>query len=238
MQTMRCHAVAPARAARAQAAKLLAPLRISASPLSPCSSAPQPTAPTAARRAVQCAASTGKFFVGGNWKCNGTHASVEKLVSDLNAAAAAVPGDVDVVVAPPFLFIDWVRANIKAPFQVSGRGVFEHVAGVTARLGNERGARKKSGPRSATVAATAVARRGKRTTPLKQPSKTLKTKTKTSKGLRPKLLAQVRRRLHGRDLRRDAERRGRPLGHHGPQRAPLLVRRVEQVCRREDRACS
>jgi hypothetical protein len=129
MQTMRCHAAAPARAARAQAAKLLAPLRISASPLSPCSSPSQPPscAPTAARRAVQCAASTGKFFVGGNWKCNGTHASVEKLVSDLNAAASAVPGDVDVVVAPPFLFIDWVRANIKAPFQVRvrARGVFD-----------------------------------------------------------------------------------------------------------------
>lgn len=30
-------------------------------------------------------ASSAKFFVGGNWKCNGTHASVEKLVADLNA---------------------------------------------------------------------------------------------------------------------------------------------------------
>ena len=28
----------------------------------------------------------GKFFVGGNWKCNGTLESVKKLVSDLNAA--------------------------------------------------------------------------------------------------------------------------------------------------------
>jgi len=71
---------------------------------------------------VRCAASTGKFFVGGNWKCNGTHASVEKLVDELNAAAATVSAtDVDIVVAPPFLFIDWVRANIKGPFQVRGR---------------------------------------------------------------------------------------------------------------------
>jgi triosephosphate isomerase (TIM) len=133
MQTMRCHA-APARAAarRAQAALPLA-MRSAACPAQPtqCSSsaraaagvmvglAPRPS-PQQQRRAVSCAASTGKFFIGGNWKCNGTHASVEKLVSELNAAAATVPSDVDVVVAPPFLFIDWVRANIKGPFQVRG----------------------------------------------------------------------------------------------------------------------
>jgi triosephosphate isomerase len=125
MQTMRCHA-APVRAVRAHAARAArsAFLRTSA-PLpssSPCSPSPalllRSSGSSAHRRSVQCAASTGKFFVGGNWKCNGTHASVEKLVADLNAAASAVPSDVDVVVAPPFLFIDWVRANIKAPFQV------------------------------------------------------------------------------------------------------------------------
>lgn len=60
-----------------------------------------------------------KFFVGGNWKCNGTHASVEKLVNDLNAGG--VPSGIDVVVAPPFIFIDWVRANIKGEYHVAAQ---------------------------------------------------------------------------------------------------------------------
>lgn len=57
--------------------------------------------------------------MGGNWKCNGTHASVEKLVNDLNAGG--VPSDIDVVVAPPFIYIDWVRANIKGEYQVAAQ---------------------------------------------------------------------------------------------------------------------
>jgi triosephosphate isomerase len=57
--------------------------------------------------------------VGGNWKCNGTHASVEKLVADLNAGE--VPSDIDIVVAPPFIYIDWVRANIKSAYEVAAQ---------------------------------------------------------------------------------------------------------------------
>jgi triosephosphate isomerase len=64
-------------------------------------------------------ASKAKFFVGGNWKCNGTHASVEKLVAGLNAGD--VPADADVVVAPPFLYIDYVRANIKGAYAVAAQ---------------------------------------------------------------------------------------------------------------------
>ncbi|KAI8464706.1 MAG: Triosephosphate isomerase [Monoraphidium minutum] len=72
-----------------------------------------------ATRRVQCKASSAKFFVGGNWKCNGTHASVEKLVADLNAGD--VPSDIDVVVAPPFIYLDYVRANVKPAFQVAAQ---------------------------------------------------------------------------------------------------------------------
>lgn len=60
-----------------------------------------------------------KFFVGGNWKCNGTHASVEQLVMGLNAGR--VPSDIDVVVAPPFIFLDWVRANINGQYDVAAQ---------------------------------------------------------------------------------------------------------------------
>nr|XP_016438157.1 PREDICTED: triosephosphate isomerase, chloroplastic-like [Nicotiana tabacum] len=37
-------------------------------------------------RAVVTMAGSGKFFVGGNWKCNGTKDSISKLISDLNSA--------------------------------------------------------------------------------------------------------------------------------------------------------
>lgn len=75
--------------------------------------------PSGSPRSVQCQASKAKFFVGGNWKCNGTHASVEQLVKELNDGE--VPTDIDVVVAPPFIFIDWVRANIKPQIKVSAQ---------------------------------------------------------------------------------------------------------------------
>lgn len=57
--------------------------------------------------------------MGGNWKCNGTHASVENLVHDLNRGS--VPSDIDVVVAPPFIFLDWVRANVSGSYQVAAQ---------------------------------------------------------------------------------------------------------------------
>jgi triosephosphate isomerase len=44
---------------------------------------------------------------------------VEKLVTELNDGA--VPSDIDVVVAPPFIFLDWVRAHIKSEYQVAAQ---------------------------------------------------------------------------------------------------------------------
>jgi triosephosphate isomerase (TIM) len=70
-------------------------------------------------RAISCSASNAKFFIGGNWKCNGTKASVSKLVSDLNAGS--VPSDVDVVVAPVALHIQQVLDNLKSPYQLAGQ---------------------------------------------------------------------------------------------------------------------
>lgn len=87
----------------------------------PSSSCPHPNTPPPPppRTLHPLQASSAKFFVGGNWKCNGTHASVEKLVADLNAGA--VPSDIDIVVAPPFIYIDYVRANIAASYQVAAQ---------------------------------------------------------------------------------------------------------------------
>ncbi|KAJ6707980.1 TRIOSEPHOSPHATE ISOMERASE [Salix viminalis] len=62
------------------------------------------TSPRKPLRRVLAMAGTGQFFVGGNWKCNGTKESITKLISDLNSAK--MESDVDVVVAPPFIYID------------------------------------------------------------------------------------------------------------------------------------
>ncbi len=70
---------------------------------------------------------SGKFFVGGNWKSNGTKESVKKLVQDLNSAQ--IPGDIDVIVAPTFLHLPYVVENIQDRFQVSAQNCWVGKAG-------------------------------------------------------------------------------------------------------------
>lgn len=61
----------------------------------------------------------GKFFVGGNWKCNGTKESVDKLCNDLNAAQ--VPDDIDIIVAPTFIHIEQVRSKLDRKFTMAAQ---------------------------------------------------------------------------------------------------------------------
>ncbi|CAI8614690.1 unnamed protein product [Vicia faba] len=70
-------------------------------------------------RSVIAMAGSGKFFVGGNWKCNGTKDSISKLIADLNNAK--LEPDVDVVVAPPFVYIDQVKTSLTDRIEVSGQ---------------------------------------------------------------------------------------------------------------------
>ncbi|PNW88433.1 hypothetical protein CHLRE_01g029300v5 [Chlamydomonas reinhardtii] len=71
---------------------------------------------------VVCASSA-KFFVGGNWKCNGSVANVAKLVDELNAGT--IPRGVDVVVAPPFIYIDYVMQHLdRDKYQLSAQNAW------------------------------------------------------------------------------------------------------------------
>ncbi|KAE8667369.1 Triosephosphate isomerase [Hibiscus syriacus] len=70
-------------------------------------------------RAVVAMAGSGKFFVGGNWKCNGTKESITKLVSDLNGAK--LESDVDVVVSPPFVYLDMVSSSLTDRIEISAQ---------------------------------------------------------------------------------------------------------------------
>lgn len=73
------------------------------------------------RRASSVAthAGTGKFIVGGNWKCNGTAASVETLVKELNSGK--IDADLDIYVAPPFVFIPRVQAALNGKYSVAAQ---------------------------------------------------------------------------------------------------------------------
>jgi triosephosphate isomerase len=53
-------------------------------------------------------AGTGRFVVGGNWKCNGNTNSIAALVKDLNAGE--IDADVEVICAPPMVYLPKVGA--------------------------------------------------------------------------------------------------------------------------------
>eukprot|EP01023_Acetabularia_acetabulum_P031360 TRINITY_DN2947_c0_g1_i1.p1 TRINITY_DN2947_c0_g1~~TRINITY_DN2947_c0_g1_i1.p1 ORF type:complete len:354 (-),score=70.36 TRINITY_DN2947_c0_g1_i1:79-981(-) len=72
-------------------------------------------------------ANSRKFFVGGNWKCNGNKDSIKQLVEDLNEGS--IPSDVEVVCAPPFLYLDFVQSTLQAPYQVSAQNCWVQKGG-------------------------------------------------------------------------------------------------------------
>ncbi|XP_047321959.1 triosephosphate isomerase, cytosolic-like [Impatiens glandulifera] len=62
-----------------------------------------------------------KFFVGGNWKCNGTTEDVKKIVATLNAGDVPSTDVVEVVVSPPYVFLPLVQSSLKPNFQVAAQ---------------------------------------------------------------------------------------------------------------------
>ncbi|CAH1435380.1 unnamed protein product [Lactuca virosa] len=62
-----------------------------------------------------------KFFVGGNWKCNGTAEDVKKIVATLNAGQIPSTDVVEVVVSPPFVFLTSVKSELRPEIQVAAQ---------------------------------------------------------------------------------------------------------------------
>merc|ERR1719436_290833 len=56
-----------------------------------------------------------KFIIGGNWKANGSPDSVKQLIEELNAADLEVQAgkDVEVVCAPPFVYLSEVQGALR-----------------------------------------------------------------------------------------------------------------------------
>ncbi|KAJ3353867.1 triosephosphate isomerase [Allomyces javanicus] len=68
-----------------------------------------------------------QFFVGGNWKMNGTTAANEALIETLNGAE--VPDNVDVVVAPPAIYLESVRKALSPRIAVSAQNCYHAQSG-------------------------------------------------------------------------------------------------------------
>eukprot|EP01138_Halocafeteria_seosinensis_P011658 gb/GECG01011911.1/.p1 GENE.gb/GECG01011911.1/~~gb/GECG01011911.1/.p1 ORF type:complete len:676 (+),score=87.37 gb/GECG01011911.1/:1-2028(+) len=84
-----------------------------------------------------------RFFVGGNWKCNGSFGDVENLLQRLNKAS--VKRNTEVVVAPPSLYLDWVSTDIRPDYATAAQDVnFEgngpYTGGISASMVAETGA--------------------------------------------------------------------------------------------------
>ncbi|XP_020114053.1 triosephosphate isomerase, cytosolic-like [Ananas comosus] len=70
-----------------------------------------------------------KFFVGGNWKCNGTADEVKKIVSTLNEAEVPSEDVVEVVVSPPFVFLPLVKSLLRSDFGVAAQNCWVRKGG-------------------------------------------------------------------------------------------------------------
>ncbi|XP_066307408.1 triosephosphate isomerase, cytosolic-like [Miscanthus floridulus] len=70
-----------------------------------------------------------KFFVGGNWKCNGTGEDVKRIVTVLNEAEVPSEDVVEVVVSPPFVFLQQVKALLRLDFAVAAQNCWVRKGG-------------------------------------------------------------------------------------------------------------
>jgi len=97
-------------------------MALRAAPLRSVQSSHAPRRAPSSRRALQVfSEGNGRFIVGGNWKCNGTKASVTALIDELNAGQLS-GAKVDIVVAPTFLHIHTAMAGLDASrFQVAAQ---------------------------------------------------------------------------------------------------------------------
>ncbi|KAK5969344.1 Peptidylprolyl isomerase [Trichostrongylus colubriformis] len=66
---------------------------------------------------------TRKFFVGGNWKMNGDKKMIDGICAFLNQSAGVT--DVDVIVAPPALYMTYVKDQLKNSVKVSAQNCYK-----------------------------------------------------------------------------------------------------------------
>jgi len=68
-------------------------------------------------------------FIGGNWKCNGSKKFLETHIAALNSAAKSISSDVEVVVSPTSLHLQYTMDHLKAPYQIAAQNCSAFGAG-------------------------------------------------------------------------------------------------------------
>jgi triosephosphate isomerase len=63
-----------------------------------------------------------KFFVGGNFKMNGSKSSIKSIVENLNNAT--LDPNVEVVISPPAAYLSYTREHLKPGIEVAAQNVF------------------------------------------------------------------------------------------------------------------
>lgn len=64
-----------------------------------------------------------KFFVGGNWKMNGTKSSIDEIIKFLNEKG--LNPNTEVVVAPPAIYLSYVREKLNAQIGVAAQNCYK-----------------------------------------------------------------------------------------------------------------
>ncbi|OBW64593.1 MAG: Uncharacterized protein AUREO_053440 [Aureobasidium pullulans] len=64
-----------------------------------------------------------QFFVGGNFKMNGSVDTIKSIVNNLNQAK--VDPNVEVVIAPPALYLLLTREHLRSGLEVAAQNVFD-----------------------------------------------------------------------------------------------------------------
>ncbi|KAG0369615.1 triosephosphate isomerase [Gamsiella multidivaricata] len=68
-----------------------------------------------------------KFIVGGNFKLNGSESSLKTLVEGLNKGD--LDSNVEIVVSPPFVYLDQVRKSVRKDVAVAGQNCYSKASG-------------------------------------------------------------------------------------------------------------
>ncbi|KAF8983473.1 triosephosphate isomerase, partial [Haplosporangium bisporale] len=68
-----------------------------------------------------------KFIVGGNFKLNGSQSSLKALVEGLNQGD--LDSNVEIVVSPPFVYLDQVRKSVRKDVAVAGQNCYAKASG-------------------------------------------------------------------------------------------------------------
>ncbi|KAF9372798.1 triosephosphate isomerase, partial [Podila verticillata] len=70
---------------------------------------------------------TRKFIVGGNFKLNGSKASLKTLIEGLDEVN--IDPNAEIVIAPPFVYIDLIRKALRKDVAVAGQNCYLKTSG-------------------------------------------------------------------------------------------------------------